>query len=267
MGRDCLTGADGTKRTGIFALVDDEVVFELDPVNKKYKFKGEVFANKGTFTGTVNANDGVIGGFEIEGSGLKNTSGRDAMISVQTDSGDHQRQAALGNTLSAMVGFDVSAYMSATGNWNSFNRALMLRASGSTMRKDMMFGGYCNLCIDAIGGVDWKMDKNDHWSMPGVLGFVAVERDLNSVQRWGDGMIISRIQRTSTGQYTLYHSQGHTDYIVIVQTTPWAVDGERWTMGTECGRYNDHFNIQTIDPNIGLMNIDFRVVVIGRPAD
>ena len=141
MGRDCLTGADGTKRTGIFALVDDEVVFELDPVNKKYKFKGEVFANKGTFTGTVNANDGVIGGFEIEGSGLKNISGRDAIISVQTDFGDHQRQAALGNTLSAMVGFDVSAYMSATGNWNSFNRALMLRASGSTMRKDMMFGG------------------------------------------------------------------------------------------------------------------------------
>lgn len=267
MGRDCLTGADGTKRTGIFALVDDEVVFELDPVNKKYKFKGEVFANKGTFTGTVNANDGVIGGFEIEGSGLKNISGRDAMISVQTDSGDHQRQAALGNTLSAMVGFDVSAYMSATGNWNSFNRALMLRASGSTMRKDMMFGGYCNLCIDAIGGVDWKMDKNDHWSMPGVLGFVAVERDLNSVQRWGDGMIISRIQRTSTGQYTLYHSQGHTDYIVIVQTTPWAVDGDRWTIGIECGRYNDHFNIQTLDANKGLMNIDFRVVVIGRPAD
>lgn len=35
----------------------------------------------------------------------------------------------------------MSAYMSATGNWNSFNRALMLRASGSTMRKDMMFGG------------------------------------------------------------------------------------------------------------------------------
>ena len=138
MGRDCLTGADGTKRTGIFALVDDEVVFELDPVNKKYKFKGEVFANKGTFTGTVNANDGVIGGFEIEGSGLKNISGRDAIISVQTDFGDHQRQAALGNTLSAMVGFDVSAYMSATGNWNSFNRALMLRASGSTMRKDVL---------------------------------------------------------------------------------------------------------------------------------
>jgi len=135
------------------------------------------------------------------------------------------------------------------------------------MRKDMMFGGYCNLCIDAIGGVDWKMDKNDHWSMPGVLGFVAVERDLNSVQRWGDGMIISRIQRTSTGQYTLYHSQGHTDYIVIVQTTPWAVDGDRWTIGIECGRYNDHFNIQTLDANKGLMNIDFRVVVIGRPAD
>lgn len=42
MGRDCLTGADGTKRTGIFALVDDEVVFELDPINKVYSYEGTV---------------------------------------------------------------------------------------------------------------------------------------------------------------------------------------------------------------------------------
>lgn len=42
MGRDCLTEADGTKRTGIFALVDDEIIFELDPLTKKYLFRGKV---------------------------------------------------------------------------------------------------------------------------------------------------------------------------------------------------------------------------------
>lgn len=55
----------GVERTGIFALVDDEIVFELDPINKKYKFKGEVIADSGSFNGTVNADKGHIGGFEI----------------------------------------------------------------------------------------------------------------------------------------------------------------------------------------------------------
>ena len=45
-GKDCLTAADGTKRTGIFALVDNEIVFELDPMNKQYKFSGKVETRK-----------------------------------------------------------------------------------------------------------------------------------------------------------------------------------------------------------------------------
>ena len=42
-GKECIT-IDGVKRTGIFALVDDEVVFELDPVNKKYVFRGVTYS-------------------------------------------------------------------------------------------------------------------------------------------------------------------------------------------------------------------------------
>ena len=56
---------DGVKRTGIFALVDNKPVFELDPITRKYKFTGEVNADTGTFNGTVNADKGSIGGFEI----------------------------------------------------------------------------------------------------------------------------------------------------------------------------------------------------------
>lgn len=63
-GVDCIT-IGGVKRTGIFALVDNEVVFELDPVTKKYLFKGRVEADAGTFTGEMNADSGTIGGFEI----------------------------------------------------------------------------------------------------------------------------------------------------------------------------------------------------------
>ena len=41
-GKDCLTAADGTKRTGIFALVDNEIVFALDPILKEYLFTGQI---------------------------------------------------------------------------------------------------------------------------------------------------------------------------------------------------------------------------------
>lgn len=41
-GKDCLTAADGTTRTGIFALVDNEIVFALDPILKEYLFTGQI---------------------------------------------------------------------------------------------------------------------------------------------------------------------------------------------------------------------------------
>lgn len=51
-GKECIT-IDGVKRTGIFALVDNEIVFELDPINKKYAFKGRVEAYSGIFSGYI----------------------------------------------------------------------------------------------------------------------------------------------------------------------------------------------------------------------
>lgn len=59
-GKDCITASDGTTRTGIFALVDNEPVFELDPINKKYKFKGRVDADEGVFKGKVELAEGKI---------------------------------------------------------------------------------------------------------------------------------------------------------------------------------------------------------------
>lgn len=45
-----------------------------------------------------------------------------------------------------------------------------------------------------------------------------------------------------------------------------SVRPDSWTTGMECGRYTDHFDIQTIDTTRGLRNIDFRVFVFGRPT-
>lgn len=41
-GRECFTDKNGNKRTGIFALVNDEIVFSLDPINKNYRFSGSI---------------------------------------------------------------------------------------------------------------------------------------------------------------------------------------------------------------------------------
>lgn len=58
-GKDCLTAADGTKRTGIFALVDNEIVFELDPISKRYKFIGDIEAIRGVIGGWTISDDGI----------------------------------------------------------------------------------------------------------------------------------------------------------------------------------------------------------------
>ena len=51
-GDKCIT-IDGVERSGIYALVENEVVFELDPENGKYKFKGRVEADEGYFRGLI----------------------------------------------------------------------------------------------------------------------------------------------------------------------------------------------------------------------
>ena len=58
-GRDCIT-INGVKRTGIFAIVDDEVVFEIDPITRKYVFQGDVYAETGIFKGVVSIAGGKI---------------------------------------------------------------------------------------------------------------------------------------------------------------------------------------------------------------
>lgn len=60
-GEKCIT-IDGVERSGIFALVNNEIVFELDPLTQKYRFKGIVEADDGYFKGRIEANDGFFTG-------------------------------------------------------------------------------------------------------------------------------------------------------------------------------------------------------------
>ncbi|MDD3040018.1 MAG: hypothetical protein PHO71_19420, partial [Bacteroides sp.] len=58
---------NGVTRTGIFALVDDVPVFELDPITKKYKFEGEIKATSGSLEG-LNVNRCKIENAFIQGA-------------------------------------------------------------------------------------------------------------------------------------------------------------------------------------------------------
>lgn len=68
-GKECIE-IDGKKHSGIFALEDDKLVFSLDPVTKKYLFRGRVEATEGSFSGKVTALSGDIGCFKVMNGNL-----------------------------------------------------------------------------------------------------------------------------------------------------------------------------------------------------
>lgn len=82
-GYKCIT-IDGVERSGIFALVDNEIMFELDPENGKYKFNGEVNATSGVFKNIKSPNDSfrIKENGEIEIVGKISTSSNGTRIEI-----------------------------------------------------------------------------------------------------------------------------------------------------------------------------------------
>lgn len=88
-GDKCIT-VDGVERSGIFALVENEVVFELDPENGKYKFNGEVNATSGVFKNIKSPNESFkineAGDIEIVGKISTSLNGTRIEIDPDTNS-------------------------------------------------------------------------------------------------------------------------------------------------------------------------------------
>mgnify|MGYP000613690275 FL=1 len=82
-GDKCIT-IDGVERSGIFALVDNEIMFELDPENGKYKFNGEINATSGVFKNIKSPNDSfrIKENGEIEIVGKISTSSNGTRIEI-----------------------------------------------------------------------------------------------------------------------------------------------------------------------------------------
>lgn len=88
-GDKCIT-IDGVERSGIFALVDNEIMFELDPENGKYKFNGEVNAISGVFKNIKSPNESFkineAGDIEIVGKVSTSSNGTRIEIDPATNS-------------------------------------------------------------------------------------------------------------------------------------------------------------------------------------
>lgn len=208
---------DGEIRTGIFALVDDKPVFELDPITKQYKFTGQIYSDNGR-----------IGGFDIGSFSLENKDGRDALIRIINDS--RKTTAALGNTIPGIAGFGCGSYFEASATGVSAdNRAVMIRASGST--DEVWGGGKRNICIDAVGGCNWSMAQDDFWRMPGVLFGTRITVEPDGSPHfgisWGNGIDWGwsdinnpkgvRISVNTVSKiFTFTHGLGHTRYFTFV---------------------------------------------------
>lgn len=200
---------DGEIRTGIFALVDDKPVFELDPITKQYKFTGQIYSDNGR-----------IGGFDIGSFSLENKDGRDALIRIINNR--RKTTAALGNTIPGIAGFGCGSYFEASDTGASAdNRAVVIRASGST--EEFWGGGKRNISIDSVGGCNWRMAQDDFWRMPGVLFGTRITVESNGSPHfgigWGNGIDSSEAKisvNTASKIFTFTHGLGHTRYFTFV---------------------------------------------------
>lgn len=195
---------NGATRTGVFALVDDVPVFELDPITKKYKFIGE-----------IQATSGKIGAFDINGANLENNGG-DNWVYISYVGGDQKRYSSLGNNMPGISGIDVAGYFESSGTGE--NRALMVKALNSNSQ--FPGGGKANIALEGIGGINWEYKTGDRWKMPGVFKCLEVWTNTSGAPakeaEFGNGCTINEIVREGSSLiYRILHDIGHKKYFVV----------------------------------------------------
>lgn len=220
--------------------------------------------------GTTYQKLGVIGGFDIKDYELTNErkilNDKGNVISYEynpviitvknkNNDGTVDNEATLGNRFSAVLGYEPAAYFGARGKGDSNNVALKIVADGST--SPYLYGGYQNICIEAVGGVHWKMGEKDHWCMPGCLYigciYLSSETSLSLMNEWGNGCYVSGIVRRSAGMYRVYHDIGHAQYVVMAISSDqtYQNNGGAWTTCMIAAKTTTTFDIAVVDVNRG----------------
>lgn len=233
--------------------------------------------------GTVTSEKGRIGGFNINSYGLTNDGERDCYITMRkrdliSGSKYSERSASIGNYLPLSSGRRIVSSMMYTGEEYDEHIVLELIATGST-QKHNIFGGYANICIDALGGCNWNMSPGDHWCMPGLLGIIrytctfANNRYTHGASVvWGNGIpsSISHSLSSDVDHPVIRFNvdMGHTDYTVF---------GQPFGVSARYGRWNMGVNVEALDSSgfsISCWYIEAKVMpgrldvfVCGRPCN
>ena len=179
-GKDCLTSADGTKHSGVFALVDNEIVFSLDPINKECKFEGRVISNAGN-----------IGGWHIDENSIYSES---VKISGEYFSGSNITRMNRNGTIESLLfkfglgeGFVRNAFNgSELIKWgksfitfNAICKNSFVETSGVQMNtegdidyrfvENMDWYGSSNIIVQHITTIDKVNDRVSYFALPNTL--------------------------------------------------------------------------------------------------
>lgn len=243
-GKDCIE-IDGVKRTGIFTLVEDKIVFELDPINRTYKFTGE-----------IEANIGRIGNLRIDGNTLKALGFN---LGIEIDSGDG-RSLSLGGLYSSLISMRIDSSTDGRGNtginidsYGKNNVCLSILANVNS-----------KFAIDSIGPHRFYQRAGEVWDAPGVLWAGRCESGGGVSSSWGQGAGNVKCVHTTRGYYRIDHEIGHSQYFVSITGTPYGEDDSAHIIGVLCDRTNTYFVVRIVDATRGSRNFTFEVAIFGR---
>lgn len=239
IGRDCIT-VDGEKRTGIFALVDNEIVFELDPLTKKYIFKG-----------TIEADGGKIAGFKIEDNWLTSV--------------DYKGAIMIGDNLVRFLRineYGIADPSAALLQIRNDKGSAVSLSGGSNKNVLSIIGNGASNAISSAGSHEFHQRAGEKWNAPGVLWAARISANGTIENKWGDGCSISSIYHGQAGLYAFNHDLRHTQY--FVQAT--AVHGT-WSIAALTDKNDNQFTVRTFHKDGNYGDSPFEIAIIGRTRE
>lgn len=191
-----------------------------------------------------------IGGWRVEGNSLITSDENSAKLLVEVSGTKFLRVNDLNTMLYIRTDGDRKKGISISTFGNS--KALSITANGN---------GYA---IESAGSHQLYQRSGEVWNAPGVLWAGRINANGGVQSHWGDGCEVSQASATAVGFYDIYHNLGHTDYYVMITSTPYTTNGDKWMFGMVINKYSNYFTVQILDANDGPRRCAFEIAIIGR---
>ena len=120
-----------------------------------------------------------------------------------------------------------------------------------------------NYAVQSFGRHIFGQRAGETWNAPGVLATVLYTNGSSnqgfSSNRWGNGCLITGVNRTGKGTYNVTHNLGHTDYVPFVQAYSNFLGSFCITaIGTT------YFSVRAVDTNGDSHDATFAAFIVGR---